>query len=309
MLQSCPVCGSADVEVGGSYRGIHLAFTGLKRTHCRLCNMAFAAPMPQDSALEEYNSHYFSSAHGGQPQDPCVMAFFSGIARLRLAHLDRYLRKNNIAISSLMELGPGPGFFARNWIERYPETTYMAVETDTSCHDSLKDLGIYLVEDSATPEDYMPVDLVVMSHVLEHVSDPVEFLTDATRNLRKGGAVFIEVPCRDWEHKPIDEPHLLFFDKGPMHHLLSKLGFDNIQVSYHGQEIDQLRSVSRWRSILMALRSKLIAMGVVAPFAQVRSGMEVLVDPLQRAMVAPFRAHCETQKAAWWLRALARKQI
>jgi SAM-dependent methyltransferase len=269
--------------------------------------MVFAAPMPQDSAFEEYNASYFASAHGGQPRDPRAMAFFSGIARLRLVHIERYLSNRDIAVSSLLELGPGPGFFARNWLERHPETTYMAIETDTSCHDSLKDVGVHLVEVSAKQEDNMPVDLVVMSHVLEHVSNPIKFLTDATRNLRKDGALFIEVPCRDWEHKPIYEPHLLFFDKGPMHHLLSKLGFDDIQVSYHGQEIYRLRSASVWRSRLMVLRSKLIALGLIAPFARIRPGMEALTDPLERAAVAPFKAHRETQKPAWWLRAVARK--
>jgi len=307
MTQTCPVCGSADVEVEGSYRGKHIVFAGLTRTHCNLCDMFFATPMPQASALEEYNISYFSSAQGGHPRNPRAMAFFSGIARLRLAHLERYLGENSIALTSLIEVGPGPGFFARNWIERHPETTYMAIETDISCHDSLKDLGVYLVEDSAKPEDNMPVDLVVMSHVLEHVSNPVKFLTDATRDLRKGGAVFIEVPCRDWEHKPIDEPHLLFFDKGPMNHLLGKLGFEDIQLGYYGQEIEQLRSPSFLRNKLLALRSRLIAVGLIAPFARLRPGMEVLTDPLERAAVAPFKAHRETQEPAWWLRAIARK--
>ncbi|MEN6373330.1 MAG: class I SAM-dependent methyltransferase [Smithella sp.] len=271
--------------------------------------MAFAAPMPQDSVLEEYNANYFACAHGDHPGNSRATAFFSGIARLRLAHLDSYLDKHNISVSRLLELGPGPGFFARNFLEKHPDTTYMAIETDTSCYASLQTIGVHVVAGSDLFENTVPVDVVVMSHVLEHVSKPIKFLTDATRNLRKGGALFIEVPCRDWEHKLIDEPHLLFFDKGPMHHLLSTLGFCNVQVSYHGQEIDRLRLASPWRSMLLGVRSKFLALGLVTPFAQVRPGMEMLTDPLERAVVAPFEAHCETQKPAWWLRALAIKTI
>jgi SAM-dependent methyltransferase len=271
--------------------------------------MVFAAPMPQIAALEDYNASYFASAHGGQPRNSLAAAFFSGIARLRLAHLELYLDKKNISVSSLLELGPGPGFFARNFLEKHPETTYMAIETDTSCHASLQEMSVHVVSAAGLSEDTDPVDLVVMSHVLEHVSNPIKFLTDATRNLRNGGVLFIEVPCRDWEHKLIDEPHLLFFDKGPMQHLLRQLGFEDIQVSYHGQEIERLRSASVWRSRLMALRSKLIALGLVAPFAQVRPGMETLTDPLERAVVAPFKAHRETQKPAWWLRVLSIKTL
>jgi SAM-dependent methyltransferase len=80
--------------------------------------------------------------------------------------------------------------------------------------------------------DVVPTDLVVMSHVLEHISDPIKFIQIATSGLRQGGALFIEVPCRDWEHKDLDEPHILFFDKRPLQLLLQRAGFNDIEVSY-----------------------------------------------------------------------------
>lgn len=307
MIEACPVCKSVDVEVRGSYRGVHPIFNGLQRAHCCSCGMIFATPMPGNKALSDYNASYFATAHGGQPSTPWATAFFSGIARLRMAYLERYLGKYRIDVSKLLELGPGAGFFARNWLVKHPATNYLAVETDTSCHASLRELGVYLVEASAVAEENASVDLVVMSHVLEHVSNPIEFLKDATRNLRIGGGIFIEVPCRDWEHKPIDEPHLLFFDKEPMQLLLGILGFDNIEVSYYGQEIERLRSASALQAKWMRLRSKLISIGLIAPFAGVKPGMESLSDPLERAAVAPFNAHCESSKPAWWLRAVAQK--
>lgn len=307
MVEPCPVCRSTDVEVSGSYRATHSIFNELNRAHCQQCGMVFANPMPCEADLIDYNASYFVSAHGGQPQNSQATAFFSGIARLRMAHVERYLGGRNIAVSSLLEFGPGSGFFARNWLTKYPQTVYSACETDTSCHASLQVIGVQLVEAYALAAEASAIDLVVMSHVIEHVSNPMEFLKHATRNLCKGGVIFIEVPCRDWEHKPIDEPHLLFFDKGSMHLLLRRADFEDIQVSYHGQEIELLSSASMWRSKFMALRSKLIALGLVAPFARIRPGMEVLTDSLERAAVAPFQAHCETQKPAWWLRAVARK--
>ena len=303
----CPVCGSADIEEKGAYHGTHPIFTGLKRAHCRSCGMVFADPMPGEGMLREYNASFFTNACGSHPRDSLAMAFFSAIACLRLLYIERYLGKHNINVSALQEMGPGDGFFARTFLEKHPETSYRALETDTSCYTSLKDIGVALIEVSPNSEDNIQVDLVVMSHVLEHVPNLREFINNATGNLRKGGALFIEVPCRDWEHKPIDEPHLLFFDKGPMQHLLRQLGFEDIQVSYHGQEIERLRSASVWRSKLMAIRSKLISLGLVAPFARIMPGMETLKYPLERAAVAPFKAHCETQKPAWWLRAIARK--
>jgi SAM-dependent methyltransferase len=270
--------------------------------------MGFATPMPNEEALSEYNATYFATAHGGTPTGTVARAFFSGIAKLRIAYLERYLSEQRVPVSRLLEFGPGPGFFAASWLERRPDTTYMAHETDISCHADLERLGIQLVGSVSSSEVVAPVDLVVMSHVLEHVNAPKAFLGHATKSLRKGGVLFIEVPCLDYEHKLIDEPHLLFFDKKPMQYLLRTSGFADIEVGYYGQEIDRLRSIPVMQKKWMSLRSRLIAHGLVAPFASQKPGMESLTNPLERAVVAPFRAHCESSKPAWWLRAVARKQ-
>lgn len=302
-MSTCPVCGSGNTLYVAPFRYENPIFTGCSRAVCGDCGMIFASPMPSDAILFNYNASYFASAHGGQPTNRFALAFSSGVARLRLAFLKRFIGKYQIGVDRVLELGPGPGFFARSWLESAPHTVYTAVETDTSCHDSLRQLGVKLVDSSAV----MPADLVVMSHVLEHVPDPVNFVRNATQGLRRGGALFIEVPCRDWEHKALDEPHILFFDKEPMRRLLAGLGFADIEVRYYGQQVRQLRSISPLRTRLMAIRAKLISWGLVAPFAKTQPGMEPLADPLERAMVAPYMAHKESTEPAWWLRAVARK--
>lgn len=308
MSAACPVCESDAVDVRGPYRAAHATFAGLQRAHCRSCGMVFAALMPSEADLAAYNASYFESAHGGKSQDVVTNAFFAAIARLRASHLERYLAVGRIEVGRVLEFGPGTGFFARNWMEGHPRTQYFAAETDASCHESLRGLGVRLFLPADLDRLTEAVDLVVMSHVLEHVANPIRFLADATRSLRSGGALFIEVPCRDWEHKAINEPHLLFFDKQPMRTLLERSGFDAIEVTYHGQSIDRLRSRSALRDKLLALRSRLIALGMVMPFGRVRPGMEALSSPLERAAVATFGAHRESAEPAWWLRAVARKK-
>jgi len=308
MTGACPICGAFNFEIQGDYRGANPVFLGMKRAHCNTCEMVFANPMPSDSALAEFNSSYFSSAHGGKPQSRTATAFFSGIARLRVAYLEPYLTTHQITVSRVLELGPGPGFFARNWLEKHPSTIYNAIETDSSCHASLQEIGVCLMDPDQLHAKGEPFDLIVMSHVLEHISRPIEFISEATKNLRKGGVLFIEVPCRDWEHKPIDEPHLLFFDKEPMKRLLENQGFGEIKVSYHGQKIANLRKVSKVCSKIMALRSKLIGMGLIAPFGRMRPGMGELTSSLERAVLAPYLPHQESIEPAWWLRTLAIKK-
>lgn len=271
--------------------------------------MIFVSPMPGEQALEQYNANYFMSAHGGQPHDVISVTFFKAIARLRFAFIKNYLDQQKIKPATILEVGPGPGFFAEVWLNQYPDSRYLALESDASCYESLEKLGVQIKKgDSLSKEAEGSVDLIIMSHVLEHVSDPRSFLTGVTQKLRKGGALFIEVPCTDYLHKHIIEPHLLFFDKKAMRYLLEDLSFTQVQVSYHGEEISKLRNVSFFKKAYNALRSKAIGMGIIAPFAKKRPGMELMSDPLERAVVAPFKAHVESQQPSWWLRALAVKK-
>lgn len=307
MTQVCPGCDAGDTEIQAKYRATNQSFADTNRTQCRSCGLTFASPMPSDQDLQNYNSRYYESAYGGQAVHKTARAYFSAIALLRITHLQSFLSKHNVKVSSILELGPGTGYFARHWLQSAPLSSYYAIETDSSCHASLKALGVQLREVSDETVNAQQYDLVIMSHVLEHVPNPQAFLTQTTRNLRKGGALFIEVPCRDFEHKKLDEPHLLFFDKQPMNVLLNKLGFTQIEVSYHGQLMSDLQSANPLSMQWQKLRGKLIRLGMVSPFSQIHSGMEPILDSYARAVIAPFQAHRESQSPAWWLRAVATK--
>ena len=307
MTAICPVCESGDTAIQAKYRSDNHIFDEINRILCRECGMVFAAPLPTAKDLEIFNSNYYEAAHGGQATHKSARAFFSGIALLRIAHLQRYLTKHKTTVSRILELGPGPGYFAQHWLNYEPNSSYYAIETDVTLHDTLKELGVQLL--GISDEDTRPdlLDLVVMSHVLEHIPNPREFLEQATNKLKTGGALFIEVPCRDFEHKLIDAPHLLFFDKLPMTHLLANLGFTLIEVSYHGKLITDLRSTTPTQAMWQKVRAKLIRLGLVSPFSRTHLGMEPVVDPYARAVIAPFQAHRESHNPAWWLRAVALK--
>jgi SAM-dependent methyltransferase len=164
-------------------------------------------------------------------------------------------------------------------------------------------LGVKLVDD----QSQISVDCVVMLHVLEHLPDPLNFMKIVMLSLKSGGAIFIEVPCNDWMFKEIYEPHVLFFDKCSLNRLLSDLGFVDIEINYYGQKISTLKRQHFLHSGLIWIRAKAIRWGIVLPFAKVRQGMEDLIDPFERAIVAPFKAHEESIEPATWLRAVARK--
>jgi len=301
--EACPVCGSRYCKYQRKYRGKSKEFHEKSMFSCKKCCGVFISPMPSEPELTEYNISYFAKAHGRKTDSSQEGVFFRGIARLRLAHMLHQNKNLFMGAESVLEVGPGEGYLGQVILERWKKIQYFGIETDTSCYPALKEKGIkVLVQNDALPQ----VDLLILSHVLEHVPRPVEFLGHFSASLKSKGSLFIEVPCQDHLHKPVDEPHLLFFDKPSMMVLLKKIGFHEIRLSYHGQYIRDLVRPSLVRTFVQALRTRLIQKGLVAPFATHEPGLEGL-NPKERAAVKPWKAHRESEEPAWWLRAMAIK--
>lgn len=303
----CPVCSSDDFLVIRNYRSGKEIFQHMKLVRCSACSMVYADPMPEDEVLEKYNASYFDAAHGGINTNPAATAFFSGIAWIRIGHIEKYIKKFSVAVNRVLEIGPGTGFFAGNWLQIHPDNLYSALETDTSCHASLKQLNVDVTSFERIKETNTLFDMIVLSHVVEHVSRPKEFLSAMSTCLKKDQLIFIEVPCRDWEHKPEDEPHLLFFEKKSMMALLTSLGFKNIQLSYHGQTIEKLKAGPSGPTFFQKLGIKLMNRGFTKLASLFYTGTRKNLSPLEMVAIDPYKPQVETEEPAWWLRAVAMK--
>ncbi|MHB8287416.1 MAG: class I SAM-dependent methyltransferase, partial [Caulobacteraceae bacterium] len=77
-------------------------------------------------------------------------------------------------------------------------------------------------------------DLILMSHVLEHLTDPAAELRAMTRVLNDGGHIFLETPNLSGNRRlPIDDnrSHLHFFSATSMTRLLSREGLETIAAA------------------------------------------------------------------------------
>jgi 2-polyprenyl-3-methyl-5-hydroxy-6-metoxy-1,4-benzoquinol methylase len=307
MNTSCIICSSSNLQILRAFKGSNKIFHQKYLKQCSDCQMVFIDPMPSDEELDNYNASYFESAHGGHPSHPIAVAFFSGIGKLRGTYIESFLNRHQIKVDKVLEIGPGHGDFANNWKKNHPTVQYFGVETDTSCHAILEQAGIQLLSLSQVETSLEEVDLVVISHVLEHVSNPQTFLEKVTNKLRKGGVLFVEVPCMDWKHKDSDEPHLLFFDKEPMAYLLSHLGFEGVELNYFGKSIERLKRPTFFYKLGRRIRSKLIDLGYFYLFSFPFPHSLAMLTALERTATRNFKAHKESEKPAWWLRAISIK--
>jgi SAM-dependent methyltransferase len=218
-LSNCPVCQGRDyAEISSlNYKDYRFPYH-----YCMNCGWIFMNPRPDGPSLAEYYSQdYFTSATGRGDHDSAInkqrkfakhicrtiqSAFAcSAISRVRilevgssygetLKHLKTCLPGNKIAQ-------------APSEVELYAiEPSIVAREIGSSNYEHIRYVGELISSlDSADYDNYF--DVVVLSHVVEHLSNPCESLGRISECLNKEGLIYIEVP-NFYFHPSLEVSHL-----------------------------------------------------------------------------------------------------
>lgn len=295
----CPVCNSINILYFDSYRANNIIFQGVDKDTCIDCGLVFTSPMPNQKELERYNSNYFEEAHGGFAKGRISQLFFNAISKIRGRYISEFLFKYKINPAEVLEIGPGHGFFAKNWISNYAGVSYSVIETDATCYPMLNNVGVKVFKSFEEIQIKPQKDLVVMSHVLEHVSSPLELIRNISGVMLKGGVIFIEVPCRDYLYKKIDEPHLLFFDKQSLHKLLEGAGFGCIETTYHGELLEEINPHPFFNKKILAIITRLKIILMLLRF--------IKLENMESSVLKPFQADKQQNDMSRWIRAIAIK--
>jgi hypothetical protein len=123
-------------------------------------------------------------------------------------------------------------------------------------------------------------DLVILSHVLEHVAAPRAFLGLVRGKLAPLGALFIEVPNQDYLHKLSLGTHLLFFSPTSLGFLLESAGFTVEHLATVGPLLSDLeaaraaRPTSGWLGRMSSEVVRRVRLAVASP-ASLRSRLQV----------------------------------
>jgi SAM-dependent methyltransferase len=305
-MKNCLICNSENIVSLRSYKSKSELFLNKVLMKCNTCNLAFASPLPSDNELTSYNSKYFLNAHGGISTHPIVISFHSGINNIRANHILDSINHPNIKINKILEIGPGLGFIMEYFKKKYPDVEYSIIESDLENLEKLKKLASnYFVDIDVVPNNYF--DLVIISHVLEHTNNPVNFLKKIKLKIRKGGYIFIEVPNEDYKFKNEDEPHLLFFNQNSMRILLEKSELNCIRISNHGPEIDRGFIKDFIFKLYNFLDYKLSKLGIQLPLYLLFPSLKIFLSPREILSVIPFEAIEDKKNPSWWLRVVAQK--
>lgn len=128
--------------------------------------------------------------------------------------IEKLLKRNRIIPKTILELGCGTGAVIQECQRRNLGTKYLAVDFAPEAIGYLREhvKGVEAIQCDITKPDFHfndPIDVLVLSHVLEHLEDPAEFLVAIRKSIIFKYAV-IEVPLEDLFYNKIK---YLFMDR------------------------------------------------------------------------------------------------
>lgn len=213
---------------------------GFDVIECKKCQFKHIIPIPTENELEEvYEDQYYSD------EKPLYIERMNeDLTWWNLTYDDRYeffekeLGKES---RSILDVGSGPGLFLKRGQERKWEVT--GIEPSKQAYDySSKSLGMNIHNyflNHETKNNTGSFDVIHMSEVLEHISNPVNMLEICHEKLNKDGLICIVVPndynplqillgeACDYESWWVAPPHHInYFNFNSLSKLLENTGFD-----------------------------------------------------------------------------------
>ncbi len=235
LMPWCPVCHCMDTEKAASHSG----FDSASVFYCMNCSHHFTHPEPDSRWLDLYYAKTYRKFHIG----PSHCELMKRRADAQIRFIKRCLGNSNRGFSEwkICDIGCGIGAL----VAQFAREGAMAEGYDP-------DLGairfgkrhwkanIQVGSVETARHDVQNLNLICLSHVLEHLPDIRSSFLKALSGLRKGGYIFVEVPRYKKEvfDHPMDmESHLHFFTPSSLTTLLEKLGLSPITCATCGPPV------------------------------------------------------------------------
>lgn len=241
----CLCCGGASFSRLRAYRNESPAGRRLFRHaaihKCVACGLCQLLPVPDDTALTAYYSSSYRAGrrYGADAANaetfPRDNLFFYNRGRSITALVRQHLGERRPL--TILDIGAGFGHILHALGEAYPSAVRLAHEYSEPCIEHLRAVGIRVVTGDLAEalRGLPPIDLVVISHVLEHLRNPVETLALVRERLAPDALLYVEVPHMGesllvgypdspWAPRH-DEPHITFFDTTTLGRVLEAAGF------------------------------------------------------------------------------------
>jgi SAM-dependent methyltransferase len=241
-MRHCPACGSRrlrPLEAISLYHTVNGTRTGFA-TGCEECGLLFVNPPPDAETLKAFYSPEgtwgISHERRNDALERQAQRALAGYVKPKQRRRARHVLLEAIdavtpifappADAAALDFGCGDGKLLNGLQEEGWQTYGIEPSTDVAFlrHHRLEELP-----------DTPSFDLVILHHVLEHVSEPLDLLQRLSAAVRPGGALFISVPRLDTlpEHGDFryclnGRTHIVAFTEACLRDLLGRAGLEMV---------------------------------------------------------------------------------
>lgn len=225
----CPLCLS---DVSRYFETAHDSGYTLTYTLCRHCGLVYQNPRPAPDALSSlYQAEYRVLVQG--TEGPCAKDLRTQLARAY--NLGRIATRVIDGVARHLDIGCSSGALLAVFAERFG-CEGVGVEPGVAYAAFARSKGLQVLPDLEALAATNPVrfDLISLSHVLEHLGNPVEELIAVReRFLAPGGHLLVEVPNL-FGHPSLELTHLSAFNPVSLRDTLRRAGMQTVFSRVHG---------------------------------------------------------------------------
>jgi ubiquinone/menaquinone biosynthesis C-methylase UbiE len=132
---------------------------------------------------------------------------------------------------SVLDVGCSEGTFLSILKKHFNMDAYGVEPSETFSTYAKEKLGLNVVTGFFSEKLFpsQTFDLITLSHVLEHMHDPIKFLTSIGKKLKKQGFLFVQVPDlmsprNNLRYHHLDSTHLYMYSSNTIKRLLARIG-------------------------------------------------------------------------------------
>ena len=225
-------CYSCDAKVSVAHYEYRQGSKESRIYRCGNCGLMFAKPL----LLEEMSSRRLDSIGDGELfHNPIMKKLHEHlIINKEIRAVRKLLGRNTF---SALDIGCGTGWISSLWKKAGADVVGLEPSAARGAYAreqyGLKILSAYL-EDLNNHDTY---DVVIMRHVLEHLSDPFASLKKVHGSLKENGLLVIIVPNIDCIGRYLFDAqwpwvlpsHCIFFNPSALRRLVVRVGFDPVR--------------------------------------------------------------------------------
>lgn len=252
--RSCPVCGNSHGRTIGQLKNTFLLALSKGEwdfVQCKHCDLLYISPAPSAADLRII---YVDSGQFDDPAytDPARVALiidymngsFRGVVERSGHRADEPV--------AVLEVGAGLAWMCRAAKAVNPDNVTVAQDISPEAVDKCPWVDFYVLGEilDTRIDQRAPYDVISLTHVIEHLVDPVEVIRRCKLLLRPRGVIFVTAPHRPigWRDSETDiavwekysynhvPAHIQYFSKKSMRKLSEKAGCTLDHWSHNSEE-------------------------------------------------------------------------